>query len=209
MDVRLAERRHLRTAPSARVRDRLVPDRSIACAPCWCTPDMTGSPTRSKSTRPTWWRGARTPWRTTERQEGPGRCRRRAPRASGLVGAAWPCSLMPLRRRSSDSSPRTSRRDPPSSPTPRRATRQPAGTATFTTRSKSSAAESPRISCFQVASLTTRWVAGTHQGSVSDPHLQSCLNEFVFRFDRRRSGSRGLVFYRVLELALDHDPVRC
>jgi hypothetical protein len=38
--------------------------------------------------------------------------------------------------------------------------------------------------------------------------LQSYLNEFCFRFNRRRSRSRGLVFYRVLELAVGHDPVR-
>ena len=36
----------------------------------------------------------------------------------------------------------------------------------------------------------------------------SYLNEFVFRFNRRRSRSRGMVFYRVLELAVAHDPVR-
>ena len=60
----------------------------------------------------------------------------------------------------------------------------------------------------RVASLAKRWVLGTHQGSVADPHLQSYLNEFVFRFNRRRSHSRGLVFYRLLELAVDHDPVR-
>jgi len=34
------------------------------------------------------------------------------------------------------------------------------------------------------------------------------LNEFVFRFNRRGSHSRGLLFYRVLELAVGHDPVR-
>ena len=60
----------------------------------------------------------------------------------------------------------------------------------------------------RVASLAKRWVLGTHQGSVADPHLQSYLNEFVFRFNRRNSRSRGLVFYRMLELAVDHDPVR-
>jgi hypothetical protein len=53
-----------------------------------------------------------------------------------------------------------------------------------------------------------RWLLGTHQGSVEDTHLQSYLNEFCFRFNRRRSRSRGLVFYRVLELAVGHDPVR-
>ena len=60
----------------------------------------------------------------------------------------------------------------------------------------------------KVASLTKRWLLGTHQGAVDNAHLPSYLNEFVFRFNRRRSRSRGLVFYRVLELAATHDPVR-
>jgi hypothetical protein len=60
----------------------------------------------------------------------------------------------------------------------------------------------------RVASLARRWLLGTHQGSVEDKHLQSYLNEFCFRFNRRRSRSRELVFYRVLELAVGHDPVR-
>jgi transposase-like protein len=60
----------------------------------------------------------------------------------------------------------------------------------------------------RVASLAKRWLLGTHQGSVDEAHLQSYLNEFVFRFNRRRSRSRGLVFYRVLELAMAHEPVR-
>ena len=60
----------------------------------------------------------------------------------------------------------------------------------------------------RVASLAKRWLLGTHQGSVEDTHLQSYLNEFCFRFNRRRSRSRGLVFYRVLELAVSHHPVR-
>jgi transposase-like protein len=60
----------------------------------------------------------------------------------------------------------------------------------------------------RVASLAKRWLLGTHQGSVDEAHLPSYLDEFVFRFNRRRSASRGLVFYRVLELAVGHDPVR-
>src|SRR5450631_2399946 len=59
-----------------------------------------------------------------------------------------------------------------------------------------------------VASLAKRWLLGTHQGRLDDAHLASYLNEFVFRFDRRRSLSRGLVFYRVLELAAAHEPIR-
>jgi len=60
----------------------------------------------------------------------------------------------------------------------------------------------------KVSSLAKRWLLGTHQGSVDAAHLPSYLNEFAFRFNRRRSRSRGLVFYRVLELAVAHEPVR-
>jgi transposase-like protein len=60
----------------------------------------------------------------------------------------------------------------------------------------------------RVASLAKRWLLGTHQGSVDAAHLPGYLDEFAFRFNRRRSRSRGLVFYRVLELAMSHDPVR-
>jgi transposase-like protein len=60
----------------------------------------------------------------------------------------------------------------------------------------------------RVASLAKRWLLGTHQGSVDQAHLQSYLDEFVFRFNRRTARSRGLVFHRVLELAAGHEPVR-
>ena len=60
----------------------------------------------------------------------------------------------------------------------------------------------------RVASLIKRWLLGTHQGSTEATHLPSYMNEFVFRFNRRRSRSRGLLFYRVLELAVSHPPLR-
>ena len=60
----------------------------------------------------------------------------------------------------------------------------------------------------RVASLAKRWLLGTRQGSVDEAHLQSYLDEFTFRFNRRRSSSRGMVFYRVLQLAVGHTPVR-
>ena len=43
-------------------------------------------------------------------------------------------------------------------------------------------------------SLLKRWMLGTHQGAVSHEHLDYYL-EFVFRFNRRRSRSRGKLFY--------------
>jgi len=50
-----------------------------------------------------------------------------------------------------------------------------------------------------VISLLKNWLKGTHQGRISDKHLQAYLDEFVFRFNRRTSHSRGLLFRRVLE----------
>lgn len=60
----------------------------------------------------------------------------------------------------------------------------------------------------RVIALAKRWILGTHQGSIGDAHLQAYLDEFVFRFNRRNSSSPGLVFFRVMELAVAHDPVR-
>lgn len=59
----------------------------------------------------------------------------------------------------------------------------------------------------RVASLLKRWLLGTHQGSVLSHHLQSYLEEFAFRFNRRTSRSRGLVFRRLLEQAVITGPV--
>ena len=59
----------------------------------------------------------------------------------------------------------------------------------------------------RVASLLKRWLLGTHQGSVLSNHLQSYLEEFTFRFNRRTSRSRGLVFRRLLEQAVVTGPV--
>lgn len=59
----------------------------------------------------------------------------------------------------------------------------------------------------RVASLLKRWVLGTHQGSVTSDHLQSYLEEFTFRFNRRTSRSRGLLFRRLMEQAVVTGPV--
>jgi transposase-like protein len=59
----------------------------------------------------------------------------------------------------------------------------------------------------RIASLMKRWILGTHQGSVSEVHLQSYLEEFTFRFNRRTSRSRGLVFRRLLEQVVATAPV--
>jgi transposase-like protein len=58
----------------------------------------------------------------------------------------------------------------------------------------------------RVASLAKRWLLGTHQGGVKPAHLQAYLDEFAFRFNRRRSASRGMLFYRLLEQSVQAPP---
>ena len=59
----------------------------------------------------------------------------------------------------------------------------------------------------RVSSLLKRWILGTHQGSIVPTHLQSYLEEFSFRFNRRTSRSRGLLFRRLLEQAAITGPI--
>lgn len=70
-----------------------------------------------------------------------------------------------------------------------------------TTRKEKRAADTlPRV--HRVASLFKRWMLGTYQGRVDPKHLPAYLDEFVFRFNRRTSGSRGLLFHRLMENAV-------
>jgi transposase-like protein len=62
----------------------------------------------------------------------------------------------------------------------------------------------PRV--HRVASLLKRWLLGTHQGAVSLEHLDYYLDEFTFRFNRRTSASRGKLFYRLLQQAVEIEP---
>ena len=62
----------------------------------------------------------------------------------------------------------------------------------------------PRV--HRVASLLKRWLLGTHQGAVSREHLDYYLDEFTFRFNRRTSRSRGKLFYRLLQQAVEVEP---
>lgn len=59
----------------------------------------------------------------------------------------------------------------------------------------------------RVASLLKRWLMGTLQGSVSRQHLPYYLDEFAFRFNRRTSRARGMLFYRLVEQSLLTSPV--
>jgi transposase-like protein len=63
----------------------------------------------------------------------------------------------------------------------------------------------PRV--HRVVSLLKRWLIGTHQGAVSRKHLDYYLDEFTFRFNRRRSASRGKLFFRLVQQAVNVEPI--
>jgi transposase-like protein len=56
------------------------------------------------------------------------------------------------------------------------------------------------------ASLLKRWLLGTHQGAVSPEHLEYYLDEYTFRFNRRTSTHRGMLFMRLLQNAVQIEP---
>ena len=58
-----------------------------------------------------------------------------------------------------------------------------------------------------INTLVKRWLLGTHQGAVSPKHLPYYLDEYAFRFNRRLSTHRGLLFYRLVTQALTLAPV--
>ncbi len=57
-----------------------------------------------------------------------------------------------------------------------------------------------------VISLLKRWILGTYQGSIKPSHLTYYLDEFTFRFNRRSSKARGMLFYRLMQHAMKIDP---
>ena len=59
----------------------------------------------------------------------------------------------------------------------------------------------------RIAALIKRWLLSTHQGSYSGKHLDYYLDEYTFRFNRRASRSRGMLFYRLVEQAVRTSPL--
>lgn len=60
----------------------------------------------------------------------------------------------------------------------------------------------------RITALLKRWLQGTHQGAPRPSHLDYYLDEFVFRFNRRNSQSRGLLFYRLIQQAVNIAPLK-
>lgn len=63
----------------------------------------------------------------------------------------------------------------------------------------------PRV--HRVASLLKRWLLGIHQGGVSKSQMAAYLDEFGFRYNRRLSTDRGMLFYRLAQQAVQTSPV--
>ena len=63
----------------------------------------------------------------------------------------------------------------------------------------------PRV--HRISSLLKRWLLGTMQGGVQQHHLDYYLDEFTFRFNRRNSKARGLLFYRLIQQAAIISPI--
>jgi hypothetical protein len=59
----------------------------------------------------------------------------------------------------------------------------------------------------RIASLLKRWLLGTHQGAAQSSHLDYYLDEYTFRFNRRTSKSRGMLFYRLVGQAIQMKPI--
>jgi len=58
-----------------------------------------------------------------------------------------------------------------------------------------------------VDSLVKRWINGTYQGKISPKHLPYYLDEFAFRFNRKMSTFRGKLFFRLMQQAVQVEPV--
>ena len=62
----------------------------------------------------------------------------------------------------------------------------------------------PRV--HQTVTLLKRWLRGTHHGAVAQQHLPYYLDEFTFRFNLRKSKSRGKLFFRLMQQAVSTPP---
>ncbi len=61
--------------------------------------------------------------------------------------------------------------------------------------------------CHWAISYLKRWLMGTHHGAVSAKHLQACLDEFAFRYNRRKTNGVGRIAARVLENLATANPM--
>jgi transposase-like protein len=61
--------------------------------------------------------------------------------------------------------------------------------------------------CHWTISLLKRWLLGTHAGAVREKHLQAYLDEFAFRYNRRKTAGVGRIAARVIEQLVVREPL--
>ena len=61
--------------------------------------------------------------------------------------------------------------------------------------------------CHWAAVGLKRWLLSTHHGAITDKHLQSYLDEHVFRHNRRKTKGVGRLVARCLENMLIRQPI--
>lgn len=76
----------------------------------------------------------------------------------------------------------------------------------FTVAGSGVHAHVPLPAVHRVASLFKRSLLNAYQ-QYPKLHLQAYCDEWVFRFNRRTSRARGMLFFRLMELAVDADPL--
>ena len=74
-------------------------------------------------------------------------------------------------------------------------------------RDSSHVGDEPLPLVHRIVALLKRWLLGTYQGAVKPTHLDYYLDEYTFRFNRRTSRSRGKLFYRLVQQAMNLEPV--
>ncbi len=74
-------------------------------------------------------------------------------------------------------------------------------------RENAALGENELVLCHRVVALFKRWLLGTYQGAVQPEHLDYYLDEYTFRFNRRYSRFRGKLFYRLVQQAVQVEPI--
>jgi transposase-like protein len=81
------------------------------------------------------------------------------------------------------------------------------GYAHLLARDSATVGENELALCHRIIALFKRWLLETYQGAVRPEHLDYYLDEYTFRFNRRTSRSRGKLFYRLVQQAVQIEPV--
>lgn len=65
----------------------------------------------------------------------------------------------------------------------------------------------PLQRCHRIANLLKRWLLGTYHGAASRKHLAAYLDEYAFRFNRRKTHGVGRIAARLIQQAVAVTPI--